>query len=96
MVGAKTGVTTRINKIEPHAHLTHYYGHALETIQAIKIIRGTLDAAFELNTFQILSKKARIFHRLREDTAPRNSGDRALCSNRWTVRGTLLQSILDN
>ena len=28
--------------------------------------------------------------------APGNSGDRALCSNRWTVRGTLLQSILDN
>ena len=56
MVGAKTGVTTRINKIDSHAHLTHYYGHALETIQAMKIIRGTLDAAFELNTFQILSR----------------------------------------
>ena len=59
MVGAKTGLTTSINEIESHAHLTHYHGHALETIKAIKIIRGTLDAAFELNTFQILSKKAR-------------------------------------
>ena len=36
------------------------------------------------------------FNRLREDTARRNSGDRILCSNRWTVRGTLLPSILDN
>ena len=35
-------------------------------------------------------------NRLREDTAPGNSDDRALYSNRWTVRGTLLQSILDN
>ena len=96
MLGAKTVVKTRINKIELHAHLTHYHGHAVETIKAIKIVRGTLDAAFELNTFQILSKKARIFHRLREDTAPRNGGDRALCSNYWTVRGTLLQSTLDN
>ena len=33
---------------------------------------------------------------MREDTAPENSGDRVLCSNRWTVRGTLLQTILDN
>ena len=61
MVGAKTGVATRMNEIESHAHLTHYHGHALETIKAIKIIRGTLDAAFELNTLQILSKKARSF-----------------------------------
>ena len=66
MVGAKTGVATRINEIESHAHLTHYHGHALqlvvgETIKAIKIMRGTLDAVFELNKLQILSKKARSF-----------------------------------
>ena len=66
MVGAKTGVATHINKMESHAHLTHYHGHALqlvvgETIKAIKIMRGTLDAAIELNKLQILSKKARGF-----------------------------------
>ena len=66
MVGAKTGVATRINEIESHAHLTHYHGHALqlvvgETIKAIGIMRGSLDAAFELNKLQILSKKARRF-----------------------------------
>ena len=69
MVGAKTGVATHINEIESHAHLTHYHGHALqlvvgETIKAIKIIRGTLDAAFELNKLQILSKKARSFQKV--------------------------------
>lgn len=31
---------------------------------------------------------------MREDTAQGNSGDKTLCSNRWTVRGTLLQRIL--
>ena len=67
MFGAKTGVETHINEIESHAHLTQYHGHALqfvvgETIKAIKIIRGTLDAAFELNKLQILSKTARSFH----------------------------------
>ena len=64
MVGAYTGVATHINEIESHAHLTHYHGHALqlvvdEAIKAIKIMRGTHDGAFELNTLQILSKKAR-------------------------------------
>ena len=33
---------------------------------------------------------------MRKDTALGNSGDRVLCWNRWTVRGHLLQSILDN
>ena len=59
MVGAKTGVAIRINEIESHVHLTHYHGHALETIKTIKIMRDTLDAAFGLNTLQIFSKKAR-------------------------------------
>ena len=54
MVGVKTGVTTYINDIESHAHLTHCLSHALqlavgETIKAMKIMSGTLDAAFELN-----------------------------------------------
>ena len=66
MVGAKTGVATHINEIESHAHLTHYHGHALqlvvgETIKAIKIMRDTLYAAFELNKLEILSKKARSY-----------------------------------
>ena len=66
MFGAKTGVETHTNETESHAHLTHYHGHYLqlvigETIKAIKIIRGTLDAAFELNKLQIPSKKARSF-----------------------------------
>ena len=61
MVGANNGVATPKNEIESHTHLIHYHGHTLETIEAIKIIRGTLDAAFELNTLHILSKMARNF-----------------------------------
>ena len=54
MVGSKTGITTRINYIESHAHLTHCQGHALQlvvgyTIRAIKMMRGTLDPGFEFN-----------------------------------------------
>ena len=66
MVGTKTGVATHINEIESYAHLTHYHGRTLqlvvsETIKAIKIMRGILDAAFELNKLQILSKNTRSF-----------------------------------
>ena len=50
MVGAKTGVARSINETESHTHLTRYHGNTLETIKAIKIIRGSLDGAFELNT----------------------------------------------
>ena len=50
MVRAKTGVATPINEIKPHTHLTYYHGNNLEIIEVIKIIRSTLDAAFELNT----------------------------------------------
>ena len=54
MIDAKTGVTTHINNTDLHAHLTHCHGHTLhlavgETIKTIEIMRGTLDAAFELN-----------------------------------------------
>ena len=54
MVAPKIRVAAHINEIELHAHLTNCHGHALqlavdETIKAIEIMRGTLDAAFELN-----------------------------------------------
>ena len=46
--------------------------------------------------FKYSLKQQELSIRLREDTVPGNSSDRALCSNCWTVRGTLFQSILDN
>ena len=79
MVGAKTGVATRIKEIEPGALLTHCYGHTLQlavgdTIKSIKLMRDTLDAAFELNKLIKYSpKRERAFNRLREETAPGNS-----------------------
>ena len=114
MVGAKTRVATNINKIGSHAHLTYCHGYALrsavgETIKAIKMMRSTLNASFELNKlikYSIVDSKKILIkysvkregaaNRLRQGTTPKNSGDRIVCSNRWTVRRTFLQSILDN
>ena len=69
-------------------------------------MRGTLDAAFELNQLikylwfknyrtkiKYSLKKEGAFNSLREDTTPRNSSNRRLCSNCWVTRGTLLPSI---
>ena len=102
MVGAKTGVATRIKEIEPRALLTHCYGHALQlavsdTIRAIKLMRNILDAAFEMHKLIKYSpKRERAFNRLRGETAPGNSDYRTLCPTRWTVRAVSLQDILDN
>ena len=49
MVGAKTGVATHINEIDSHAHWSCPCPAVGETIKAIEIMRGTHDAAFELN-----------------------------------------------
>ena len=54
MVSEKTGAATQINEIASYPHLRHCHGHTLqlavgETIKALKIMRGTLDGAFELN-----------------------------------------------
>ena len=54
MVDAKIEVETCINEIESRAHLTHCHGHAYQLvisdiIKVIKILRGNLEAAFELN-----------------------------------------------
>ena len=46
--------------------------------------------------FKYSLKRQEDSNRLRENTAPGNVGDRVLYSNRWTFRGTLLQSTLDN
>ena len=61
----------------------------LEIIEKKKKIRCKYSLKYSL-------KRGVASNRLREDTAPGNSGDRALCSNGCTVRGTLLIIILDN
>ena len=61
MVVAKTGVATRVNKIESHAHLT------------IKIMRGTLDRAFKLsklsNTLWFKNHRKKIKYSLKREAA---------------------------
>ena len=109
MVGAETAVATYINEIMSHVHLTHCHGYPLqlavgETIKAVKIMRDTLGETYQIliwlknhrKKIKYSLKREVASNRLRQDTAPGNSNDRPLCSNCWTVKGALLQTILDN
>ena len=101
-VGAKAGVAPGINETETRALLRDCHGKALQlavggTIKAVKLIRSTLDATFDLNKLIKYSpKREGALNRLREGTVPRNSVYRILCPTRWSVGGASLQSILDN
>ena len=66
MVDYETSVATHINEIESLAHLTHCHSHALqiavgETIQAIKIMKNSLSAVFELNKLMIFSTVSKLY-----------------------------------
>ena len=94
--------------------MTYCHGHVLQladgdTIKAIKVITGSLDAAFELakvikySMFLKSQEKIKFFpkregasNRLRKENTAGNFGDTILYPNCWTVRGELSQSILDN
>ena len=59
-------------------------------------MKGTIDAAFELNKLiKYSSKRKWAFNRLKEETPPGNFGHKILCPTGWTVRGVSLQSIWD-
>ena len=93
--------------------MTYCHGHARQlidgdTIKAIKIIRGSLDAAFELTKVikcsvflksykknQNSPKREGASSRLKKDNVAGNSGDTISCPNCQTVRGALSQTILD-
>ena len=102
MAGHRSGVAAQILSVESRATYTHCYGHALnlaasDSIKKNKILRDTLDAAFEISKLLKYSpKRDAIFNRLKDELAPSTSGFRTLCPTRWTVRAASLQSILDN
>ena len=94
--------------------LTYCHGQTLQlidgdTIKAIKIVRGCLDAVFELtkvikcsvflkscDKIKYSPKMEGASSRLRKGNLAGNSGDTISCPNYWPVRGALSQSILDN
>lgn len=102
MCGARSGVATRIKQLEPRAHFTHCHAHALnlavgDTIKRIKLLRHTMDTAFEISKLLRFSpKRDAMFLKIKNEVSPGTTGFRTLCPTRWTVRAKSLQSIIDN
>lgn len=109
MLGAKTGVATRIQKLQPKAYPTHCHGHSLslgvkDAARSCKVLSDTMDTSKELITLIKYSPKRE--HLLgeakdniegescnEEDEIP---GIVKFCPTRWTVTATCYKRILDN
>ena len=102
MVGCKSGVATQIQKKEPHAILTHCYGHSLllavgDMVRKVRNLRDALDTTSKISKLLKYSpKRDRMFEKLKAELAPETPGFRVLCPTRWTVRAASLQSVIDN
>ena len=107
MAGSKHGVAAKLLAEEPHAFLTHCYGHALnlavgDAIKQSKVCRDALDTAFEVSKLIRFSPKRNdTFNRIKvenpaEEEPGTSHGIRSFCPTRWTVHGDAIKSILDN
>ena len=102
MCGTKSGVVTRMYKVEPRAVFTHCYGHSLnlacsDAIKQCKLMQDALDTTHEITKLiKISPARDAIFKRLKVEMASDCPGIRILCPTRWTVRAEALKSILDN
>ena len=102
MMGAKKGVATEIQKIQPRAILTHCYGQSLQlavgdTVKQIKNLRDMFDTTSEISKLLKYSpKRNSMFHKLKDELVPETPGFLMLCPTRWTMRAASLQSVVEN
>ena len=102
MQGCRKGVAVQILQEEPRALYTHCYGHSLnlacqDVIRSIKPLKNALDLVFELSKLlKFSSKRNAQYKSIHAEVAPEQPGFRTLCPTRWTVRSSLLDSILKN
>ena len=102
MAGAKGGVATKIQQIEPKAVFTHCFGHALnlsvnDTIKRSSALKGCLDTCFELvKLIKFSPKREAMLSKIKEECGNESPSVRTICPTRWTVRADSLASIISN
>eukprot|EP00117_Sycon_ciliatum_P045417 scpid51443/ scgid32647/ Zinc finger MYM-type protein 1 len=106
MTGSRNGVAAQLQSVENRAVLTHCYGHALnlavgDTLKRSKICRDAMDVGFEISKLIRFSpKRSAALERVKVaesgDNESPNTGIRAFCPTRWTVRADAIESILLN
>ena len=109
MVGKKSGVATKISKIQPKALLTHCYGHSLslavkDLTSNCKILGDTMGTVGEITMLIKYSpKRQKILGSLIENAegleeSQDGKGDSLdkMSVTRWTVRANCFKKILDH
>ena len=85
MAGAKAGVATKIELIEPRAVFTHCFGHALnlgvaDTIKQSLAVKDCLDTCFEVvKLIKFSPKREALLRELKEEISSEAPGVRTLC-----------------
>ena len=102
MAGAKSGVATRFKEMNKKCLYTHCYGHALNLAvgDAVKKVSCLSDAFCAASEICKLVKKSpqrnTKLDELRERRKNSAKSVHAFCPTRWTVRGEVLESIIEN
>ena len=100
MMGHLRGVAKRFQDDEHRALPVHCFAHSLnlclqDATKMCNIIRDSLSLVKEIH--QLLSnspKRNELFNEIKVETCPDAPGLRPLCSSRWTVRTSAIESIL--
>lgn len=102
MSGQKTGVASRIKEINKKSLYTHCYGHALnlcvkDACTNVSCLKNTFDCAFEIVKLVKKSpQRETMLNQLRIKSENKSKSVHAFCTTRWTVRGEVLESIINN
>lgn len=102
MSGHKSGVATQIKAMNPKALYTHCYGHALnlcvkDACSQVPCLSETFDTAAEIVKLVKKSpQRETLLKQLRSKSKNDSKSVHAFCVTRWTVRGEVLESILNN
>lgn len=89
VAGARGGVATRMQEIEPRAVFMHCYGHALnlsvkDTIMGSASLKDCLDTCFELiKLIKFSPKREAMLTRIKEETGSESNSIRTMCPTRW-------------
>lgn len=102
MSGNKTGVAVRFKSSNQKALFTHCYGHALnlavkDACNKVPCLKNTFDCAFEvIKLIKKSPQRETMLKQLRMNTKNEDKSVHAFCVTRWTVRGEVLESIINN
>ena len=102
MSGYKSGVATRIKHLNNKALFTHSYGHALnlcmkDACSKVDCLKDSFGTAHKIVMLVIKSpQRETLLKQLRLDSGNKSKSLHAFCPKRWTVRGEVLESIINN